>query len=38
MTAGLTRTLHDMDWLVDLVDAAEPPPRRPDTYRRRLSR
>ena len=36
MEAGLTDTLHDMDWIVDLVDAAEPPPRRPDTYRKRL--
>ena len=37
MEAGLTDTLHDMDWLVDLVDAAAPKPRRPKTYRRRDS-
>ena len=37
MQAGLTDTLHDMDWLVDLVDAAAPKPRRPATYKRRNS-
>ncbi len=37
MEAGLTDTLHDMDWLVDLVEAAAPKPRRPKTYRRRIS-
>ena len=37
MEAGLTDTLHDMDWLVDLVEAAAPKPRRPKTYRPRIS-
>lgn len=37
MEAGLTDTLHDMDWLVDLVDAAAPKPNRPKTYRKRIS-
>ena len=37
MEAGLTDTLHDMDWLVDLVEAATPKPRRPKTYRTRIS-
>ena len=37
MEAGLTDTLHDMDWLVDLVEQAAPKPRRPKTYRTRIS-
>ena len=37
MAAGLTETLHDMDWLVDLVDAAAPEPNRPKTYRKRAT-
>ena len=35
--AGLTNTLHNMDWLMDLVEAAAPKPRRPKTYRPRIS-
>ena len=35
MAAGLTETLHDMDWLVDLVDAAAPEPNRPKIYKKR---
>ena len=34
MEAGLTDTLHDMDWLVDLVEDFQPAPRRPKTYRK----
>ena len=37
MEARLTNTLHDMDWLVDLVEAAAPKPKRPKTYRTRIS-
>ena len=37
MQAGLTDTLHDMDWLVDLVEAAAPTPDRPKRYRTRNS-
>ena len=37
MEAGLTDTLHDFDWLVDLIDAAAPKPNRPKTYRKRDS-
>ncbi len=37
MEAGLTDTLHDFDWLVDLIDAAAPKPNRPKTYKRRNS-
>ena len=37
MEAGLTNTLHDMDWLVNLVEATAPKPRRPKTYRPRNS-
>lgn len=34
MEVGLTETLHDMGWLVDLVDATLPKPKRPATYRK----
>ena len=37
MEAGLTDTLHDMDWLVDLVEEAQPAPRRPKAYRKCLT-
>lgn len=37
MEAGLTDTLHDMGWLVDLVDESAPKPRRPKSYRKRNS-
>ena len=30
MEAGLTDTLHDIDWLVDLIETAAPKPRRPN--------
>ena len=32
MQAGLTDTLHDMDWLTELVEADQPKPRRPEKY------
>ena len=28
MAAGMTTELHDMDWLLGLVEATEPPPQR----------
>ncbi len=34
MEAGLTDTLHDMEWLVDLIDANAPKPNRPKTYKK----
>lgn len=37
MEAGLSNTLHDLDWLVDLAEAAAPKPQRPKTYRTRIS-
>ena len=35
MEAGLTDTLHDMEWIVGLIDARAPKPNRPKTYRKR---
>ena len=29
MAAGLTDTLHDMEWLADMIEAAQPKPNRP---------
>ena len=37
MAAGLTDTLHDMEWIVGLIDARTPKPQRPKTYRKRIS-
>ena len=35
MAAGITDTLHDMEWIVGLMDARVPTPKRPETYRKR---
>ena len=35
MAAGVSDTLHDMKWVVGLIDARAPKPKRPATYRRR---
>lgn len=35
MAAGLTDTLHDLEWIVGLMDARAPKPGRPKTYKRR---
>ena len=35
MAAGLTDTLHDMEWIVSLIDARAPQPKRPNTYKKR---
>ncbi len=35
MAAGLTGTLHDMEWLEGLIEQAQPKPNRPRIYRRR---
>ena len=35
MAAELTDTLHNLKWIVGLIDEPTPPPRRPTTYRRR---
>ena len=37
LEAGLTDTLHDIGWLADLVEAAQPAPKRPATYRKRAA-
>lgn len=37
MAAGLTPTLHDLDWIVDLINARAPKPNRPKHYRKRAS-
>ena len=35
MAAGLTNTLHDMEWLAERIEEAQPEPNRPKTYRKR---
>ncbi|GBE43740.1 IS1 transposase [bacterium BMS3Bbin10] len=37
MEAGLTDTLHDMEWIAELVDARAPKPGRPKTYKTKNS-
>ena len=37
MAAGVTSEAHDIDWIVELVEAAAPTPNRPKTYRKRIS-
>ena len=37
MEAGITDTLHDVGWLADLVEAAQPAPNRPDRYRKQAA-
>ena len=37
MAAGVTETLHDMEWIVGLIDARAPKPGRPKTYRKQIS-
>ena len=34
MAAGLTTSLRDLDWIVELINARTPPPNRPRTYRK----
>ena len=34
MAAGITDTLHDMEWIVSLIGARAPQPKRPDTYKK----
>ncbi len=38
MAAGLTDTLHDLEWLAELIEDAQPRPNRPKTYKRRMER
>ena len=43
MAAGLTSTLHDAEWIVDLIDASAPKPQKPGPkpgtkYRPRISK
>ena len=35
MAAGVTASLHDFDWLLDMIDEQWPKPNRPKTYRKR---
>ena len=37
MAAGLSKGLRDMEWIVGLLDARAAKPRRPKTYRPRIS-
>ncbi len=36
MAAGLTDTLHDIEWLAGLIEAEQPEPDRPKTYRKKF--
>ena len=36
MAAGLTNTLHDIEWLAELIEAAQPKPNRSKTYRKNM--
>jgi len=35
MAAGVSDTLHDMEWIVGLIDTRAPEPKRPKTYKKR---
>jgi IS1 family transposase len=35
MAAGVSDTLHDMEWIVGLIDARAPKPKRPASYKKR---
>ncbi|MDP3862355.1 MAG: hypothetical protein Q8Q63_12305, partial [Phaeovulum sp.] len=37
MAAGVSKTLHDMEWLVALVDAAAPAPKPRGPYRKKVN-
>ena len=37
MAAGVTDHLHDFDWLLDKVEAVQPKPKRPKTYKKRAA-
>ena len=38
VAAGLTDELHDLDWIVGLIEGRTPPPNRPTAYRPHTSR
>jgi len=37
MEAGVSDTLHDVEWIVGLIDAMEPKPKKRGTYKKRIS-
>ena len=37
MEAGLTDTLHDIDFVIDLIDAREPKAKKRGSYKKRIS-
>ncbi len=37
MEAGLSDTLHDLEWIAEMVEAQAPKPGRPKTYKKRIS-
>jgi len=37
MEAGLTETLHDAEWIVGLMDARAPKPKKRGPYKKRIS-
>ena len=38
MAAGVSDSLHDMEWIVGLIDARAPKPKRPTTYKKSISK
>ena len=36
--SGLNKTTRDMEWIVDLMNARTPAPKRPEKYRKRNSK
>lgn len=38
MAAGVTDSLHDMEWVVGLIDARAPKPKRPESYKKGISK
>lgn len=34
MAAGITDRIHDLDWILSMINEAAPPPKRPKTYRK----
>ena len=36
MAVELTNTLHDIEWLAELIEAAQPKPNKPKTYKKNM--
>lgn len=38
MAAGVSHTLHDMEWIIGLIDASAPAPKKRGPYKSRISK